>query len=509
MSIFNFFKNTALTTDQQAILSKLAHFLDDGNRQIFVLRGYAGTGKTFIAKGLISYIRNELKRQVCCIAPTGRAAKILHSKTGHETATIHKCIYQVDSIKTGAALKADRYKFFYQLAGNQYGNQSVFIVDEASMLSDMVNDSEFFCFGSGRLMQDLVRFVNFNKHPNSKIIFIGDNAQLPPVGMNYSPALLAEYSEKEFQLTVQEGEMVEVVRQQQKSGILQTATSLREGLINQKYGPFNLQQEHDICPIDRSEVVDQYLNTLQSGKSSIVIVHSNRQALAYNLEIRQSLRPHSYHDITPDDLLLIVQNNYNTEPTLMNGEFVKVLDVLKDPEDVNVVFNVTQEDLKQLPNKNNIRVLNSKKRTILIRFRFRYIKIEVENEQLEQQEMFVFVFENMLFDAQATLSSIEQRALYIDFTKRFNRNFGYMRGTTEYKDKFKEELRSDLYFNALRAKFGYAITCHKSQGGEWEAPFVDFATFMDNNTSAYYRWAYTAITRASSYLYAVNFNIGL
>lgn len=512
MSILNFFKKhretgelIKLTAGQIHVLTGLENFLNDEVTQIFILRGYAGTGKTFIADGVIRYIKFFLKRKVSCMAPTGRAAKILSAKTGELVSTIHRSIYQVNNLKTDESLGEGKFKYYYEIASNIWGNKSVYIVDEASMLSDIENDNEFFRFGSGFLMRDLIQYVHFKNYPDSKIIFIGDNAQLPPVGMKFSPGLLAGYFRQEFNLNVKEDEITEIVRQKRESGIIKTSALLREGLEDETYGNFHLTSTKDIFDISKSTVVAKYLNVLNSGDSSIILVHSNKQALVYNLATRKILYPNSPSDIAINDILIITQNNYNTTPQLMNGEFVKVLDVLDTFDNYSIRFNVSKEDIKYLPSKSNIKIVNESSRTIEVLFKFRYVRIGVENNGGNVEELKVYLLESTLFDEDAGLSSIEQRALYIDFQKRFNAKYFNLKGR-EYKNKFKEEIRKDLQFNALRSKFGYAITCHKAQGGEWNAPFVDFSTYMGKYSAGYFRWSYTAITRAKKTLYVTNLN---
>lgn len=512
MSIFNFFNKhretgeiIELTTAQTLVLSGLESFLNDEVNQVFILRGYAGTGKTFITDGVIRYIKFFLKRKVCCMAPTGRAAKILSTKTGEFVSTIHRSIYQVNNLKTDESLGEGKFKYYYEIAPNIWGNKSVYIVDEASMLSDIESDNEFFRFGSGFLLRDLIQYIHFKNHPNSKVIFIGDNAQLPPVGMKFSPALLAGYFKKEFDLAVKEEEITEIVRQKTESGIIKTSALLRDGLEDEVYSNFHLIRTNDIFDIPLSTVVTKYLNTLKSGESSIVLVHSNKQALAYNLATRKVLYPNFPNDIAVNDNLIVTQNNYNTTPQLMNGEFVKVLDILDTFDNYSIRFNVSKEDLEYLPSKSNIKIVNASSRTIEVLFKFRYVRIGVEGNKGNVEELKVYLLESTLFDENAGLSSIEQRALYIDFQKRFNAKYSNLKGK-EYKNKFKEEIREDLQFNALRSKFGYAITCHKAQGGEWNAPFVDFNTYMGKYSAGYFRWSYTAITRAKKTLYVTNLN---
>jgi tRNA A37 threonylcarbamoyladenosine biosynthesis protein TsaE len=513
MSIFNFFKNhretgetIELTDGQISILSDLESFLTDKTTQVFILRGYAGTGKTFITDGVIRFIKFFLKRKVCSMAPTGRAAKVFRSKTGEEhTSTIHRSIYKIDTLKTDTSLGQGKFKYYYEVAPCIWGNKSVYIVDEASMLSDIENDHEFFRFGSGFLMRDLIRYINFSSHPDSKIIFIGDSAQLPPVGMKFSPALLAGYLKKEFNLTVKEGEITEVVRQKIGSGIIKTAALLRDGLEDNLYSNFQLIRANDIFDISPSAVVTKYLEILNSGKSSIILVHSNKQALSYNLAIRKVLQPHSQEEVAINDVLIVTQNNYNSTPQLMNGEFIKVLDILDTFDNYSIRFNISKEDIDYLPNKANIKIINPSSRTIEVIFKFRFVRIEIQDINDNAVEMKVYLLESTLFDENTGLSSIEQRALYIDFQKRFKSKYPKLEDQHN-KDKFKEEIRQDLQFNALRSKFGYAITCHKAQGGEWDSPLVDFNTYMGKYSAGYFRWSYTAITRAKNSLYAINLN---
>ena len=228
MTLRDTFSTYTLTNGQYRLLDELEKFLSD-NSTCFLLKGYAGTGKTFMMKGLTDFL-TETKRRFIIAAPTGRAAKVISQKTEHKAYTIHKTIYSSKDLKEFKTKDGtETFKFFYEVKHNEDPNNTIYIIDEASMLSDVYSEGEFFRFGSGHLLKDMLEYINFdNNVHNKKIIFIGDDAQLPPVNMNSSPALDGKYLQENYNLVSSEYELTEVVRQKAESGILKNATQLRQ-----------------------------------------------------------------------------------------------------------------------------------------------------------------------------------------------------------------------------------------------------------------------------------------
>jgi len=249
ISLRSFFTKYNLTDSQSKLVQKLETFISSKDSSIFLLKGYAGTGKTFITKGLTEYFR-EIKRNYILAAPTGKAAKVISQKTKSAAYTIHKTIYTLKNpIEYMQNLeKEDKtYKFYFSVAVNEDSNDTVYIIDEASMISDIYNEMEFIRFGSGFLLRDLMHYINLdcNDH-RKKIIFIGDNAQLPPVGMSFSPALNKQYILENFGFRAEEFELTDVVRQEKDSGILKNTLPIRKSLENKVFNTINFDTSfHD------------------------------------------------------------------------------------------------------------------------------------------------------------------------------------------------------------------------------------------------------------------------
>lgn len=242
MSLAKFFTKYNLTNNQEELIIKLNSFLFESTNNCFLLKGYAGTGKTFITKGLTEYFR-VIRRNYILSAPTGKASKVIQEKTKSETYTIHKTIYSNTDLKEYKSGEEDRtYKFYFELAVNESSDDTIYIVDEASMISNIYSEMEFIRFGSGFLLQDLMKYINLDQNDhNKKVIFIGDNAQLSPVGMNFSPALDTQYLIEHFGVQVEEFELTEVVRQQEDSGILKNASKLRKSLKSKIFNQLDIE----------------------------------------------------------------------------------------------------------------------------------------------------------------------------------------------------------------------------------------------------------------------------
>ncbi|MBR9833497.1 AAA family ATPase [bacterium] len=479
MKILEHFQQLNLTSDQRIALEMLNQFIE-GDDTVFLLKGYAGTGKTTLLNGLCQYI-NDINREVSLLAPTGRAAMVLGQKTKKSTSTIHRSIYNMDELiekKEGSS-----FKFSYGLRYNEDSSNSIYIVDEASMISNAYSDDEFFTFGSGCLLDDFVDFVT-SESENRKIIFVGDQAQLPPVNMNFSPALDEIYLSKTFQFRIQEASLSEVVRQSDHSGILKSATAIRSSIEKNSFNTFVLAEESDdISSISSKDFLDSYTKQAKElgVANSMVITHSNKQAQAYNQVIR-NYRYKVYNQIVrKDDILMITKNNYNGSIELYNGMFAKVLDAGEIKYTCKPRFTIKGGEVVER------------------NLAFREIIVEVTDVKGEKHSIKTTLLDAFLNSKEGRLHPYDQRALYIDFKERMAKE-GIKPGDKDFKDR----LRKDLYFNALQAKYGYAITCHKSQGGEWDNLFIDFDVNMGKNSKAYFRWAYTAITRASKKIHCIN-----
>ncbi|QNL49771.1 ATP-binding domain-containing protein [Olivibacter sp. SDN3] len=355
------------------------------------------------------------------------------------------------------------------------------------MISNVYSEGEFFRFGSGFLLKDLIRYINFdNNDHNKKIIFIGDNAQLPPVNMNFSPALDGRYLQENCGLVSNEFELTEVVRQKADSGILHNATKIRQSLKENIFNKLDIETDFkDINKTKYEELLSKYLQACNNtiDEETIIVAYSNSAVKGYNDFVRNHFFPNQ-QTITVGDKVILLSNNYNyPQMELLNGDIGFVVEVSPTPERRTTL----------LKRKNSKNVVEE----IKVPLTFRNVTITFTDENFKKHDIECKIIENLLYSHQRDLSSDELKALYIDFKIR-NKNLKI--GTQPFKDA----LRSDKYFNALRIKFGYAITCHKAQGGEWKNTFLNCKTSMGYFNSSYFRWLYTGITRAKENLFTLD-----
>jgi len=481
MSIFNHFKHLNLSEGQETALTKLEAFFASPV-QVFMLKGYAGSGKTTILKGLVEYL-NAVEKDFALMAPTGRAAKVIREKTGQEAFTIHKSIYSYEDMVE--IEEGDSFYYYYKIRNNVDVAGKIFIVDEASMLSDAKSEGEFFRFGSSHLLSDLITYTRVAQpNVNSKIIFVGDPCQLPPVGDNSSKAFEANYLMEKFNLSSEETEMKEVKRQGGDSGILGSAAKIRKSISSHFFNDFNLRSNgNDIL----NPNYETFLDTWQDAASpKIIIASKNKTCLNLNLQIRERRFGNANLPVQKSDIVIMGGNNYRKG--VFNGEFA----VINEVSDI-----VTQRTIA-LRGKNPVTL------------KWRDVELVFPDAESNNKIVKGKMLENFLY-ADNYLKPEETQALYVDFTTR-------NKGLKPKTEEFKEAIMKDEYFNSLLMKYGYAVTCHKAQGGEWDNVFTiwdndnmeGFDCFTDKQRRAgktnehFYRWAYTAITRASKTLYTLN-----
>lgn len=449
------------TSEQDIALQKLSHFITATDKgQLFVLKGFAGTGKTTIVGCVVKQLWH-LKMKTMLLAPTGRAAKVMSGYSGTQSYTIHKKIY-FPKKQSGGGVQ-------FVLAPNKSRN-TLFIVDEASMIPDVPSDSKL--FENGSLLDDLIQFVHSGH--GCKLLLIGDTAQLPPVKLELSPALAAEELELRYQLQVTQMELQEVMRQNQHSGILFNATGLREQLRGNFFEAFQFEDQgfQDIVRLrdgfEIQEAIDQAYT--QVGKQeTAIIVRSNKRANLYNQNIRQRIL-HLENEIAVGDFLMVVKNNYfwlspsSRAGFIANGDIIEILELF------------------------SIREL----------YGFKFAEVRVQMVDYPDQKPFETVLLlDTLHSASASLSYEDGNQLYLEVAKDY----------AHEKPKYKRFLgvKNNRYFNALQVKFSYAITCHKSQGGQWDTVFVEQPFLTGSMDKEFLRWLYTAITRARSQLYLIGF----
>lgn len=469
-----------LTEQQNSVLQAVKDFLNS-DAAVFILKGYAGTGKTTMIRQIAEYIMTELHRQPELMAPTGRAARVLSKKSGFDATTIHRRIYDRDdwAIKKVNNVSDSEFKIIFHI--RKVSTSVLAIVDEASMVSSQKSELELFQFGSDILLDDLLTYVRPSY--GGKIIFVGDPAQLPPVGDSHSCALDEDYFSKKG-LKCSSAELTQVLRQGGDSTILKNAMKIRNILQTSLRNGLTFEMRNgEVESVEPQDVVTRYMETgadAASGKS-VVIAFSNRQVAEYNKEIRIKKYKKEL-PLQPGDSLMVVKNNYyltdkdGFETQLMNGDFIKVLECGDIEQKMTPVY--VQKGGKK------------EKKSITLTFQN---AIVLDNEN---KEIYCKLIVDLLNNDQPSLTIDEQRALYINFRIR---NPKLRPGS----DLFLNALEQDPYYNALQVKYGYAITGHKCQGGEWQKVFVDYQGRTGLNDDCL-RWNYTATTRAQETLYVTN-----
>jgi hypothetical protein len=489
LSLQDAFSEYGLNDGQTRLIGELEAFLATNEESVFLLKGYAGTGKTFITKGLTEYFRC-IGRNYILAAPTGKAAKVIAQKTRSSAFTIHKTIYSFKDIAEYRDQDIDgteTFKFYASLAVNLLSVDTVYIVDEASMIADTYQEAEFIRFGSGFLLQDFLKFVNLDHNDHrKKVIFIGDDAQLPPVGMSFSPALNAVYLRREYHVKSREFQLTEVVRQKKGSGILANAAPLRTALERSVFNQIDIDLGYsDVVNVDYGSLMERYLESCgnQINGESIVIAHSNSDVRDFNKRIREHFFP-GKSELAAGDKVIALANSDAYPVFISNGDFGLIREVLGDVEWRTVSLKRRNSDSGEVE-------------TTRVSLSFRDVVIGFRDLDGTSRFFEAKILEDLLYSAEPSLSSDQSKAIYLDFCIRNNH---LPRNGVE----FKLALRSDPYFNALRLKFGYAITCHKAQGSEWKNVFVKCNSYMSQLSAEYFRWLYTAITRSTKFLYLLD-----
>lgn len=446
------------TKGQGGLFQLFDEFLLDQKQHnpVLILRGYAGTGKTTVVSAVVKMLPFFNYRYVL-MAPTGRAAKVMSGYAKRTAFTIHKKIFQ-QTAEPGGGLQFKRQK--------NYHKNTLFIVDEASMIADQ---SEY---GKKGLLEELMDYV-FSQEGN-RLMLIGDVAQLPPVGTVESPALEQNYLKAKYKSDINYWELTEVMRQQESSGILFNATNLRNELSKEAFAPkFATSRFKDIFKMTGERLEDglRYAYDKYGTENTAIICRSNKNAVQYNQYIRRVIQ-YREDELEAGDLLMIVRNNYRFLPEnapagfLANGDFVEVLKIIRF------------EELYDL----------------------RFVELRLRLLDYPDQEPFeAKVILDTLYTEEASLNDKKYRELYEQVSEDY--------ADVATKVERAKAIKNDSYLNALQVKFAYALTCHKSQGGQWPAVFVDQGYLTDDMVDReYLRWLYTAVTRATEELYLVNFH---
>ena len=443
------------TAEQRDAVSVFASFITDRDpRSVMVLRGSAGTGKTVLA-GAIVKAMTGLGRKVMLLAPTGRAAKVFALNSGHEAFTIHRRIYRERTFSGPGGS--------FNLNDNLYAD-TLFIVDEASMISNMGHES---AFGSGRLLDDLISYVYSGR--NCRMLLVGDMAQLPPIGETASPALSADVL-RAYGLHVHECDLRTVVRQGSRSGILHNATALRTLIDSGDTAVAVDTSFTDVRVVPGNELIEQISTSYGTAgmDDTIIITRSNKRANVYNQGIRNTILDRE-EPLSTGDILMVVRNKY------------------LDPKLKAPVAFIANGDRGFVRRVSNFRDL----------YGFHFADVSLEFPDYDNFELDTTVILDTLTSESPALTREQNEKL-------FNAVMDDYADIPLKADRMKG-LREDTYYNALQVKFGYAVTCHKAQGGQWTDVFVDQGYLTDDMIGPdYIHWLYTAFTRATERLYLVN-----
>lgn len=457
-----------LTPHQTQAMDRLKAFIENKVQHIFILKGYAGTGKTTLVGHLVEYLQEHTDWKPILLATTGRAAKVLQDKTGKKATTIHSCIYSFDKLDGvgDQPWDSENGQLFLDFSLKQPDpddeGKHCYIVDEASMITHEINTKAHTAkFGTGSLLNDFLSYAT-----GQKVVFVGDPCQLPPIAENLmSSALDLSFLQMNYSQGVEEIELTEIIRQQGTSEILRLAGNFRELARTGQYVKYPQvsfpagQQAHLLSSED--DLVRDYLKHLRGEKGyekATMLSYANWQVNKLNSFFRKELfgRP----EVQEGELLMVVQNSYKVD--LVNGDQVIVRKIGETSQ----------------------------------RAGFTFVELVVQSLHDERLHKTLLITD-LLYNKDANLSSGDARKLLIDFDQRVRR-----KGIKRNSDEYRERMQKDPYLNALRAKFGYALTCHKAQGGEWEHVYLNiYKSVYGFSRPQLYRWYYTAITRARDHLH--------
>ena len=450
-----------LNKKQELALEKIISFIENKiNDEIFILKGYAGTGKTYIISNIVKNLW-KINKNVVLLAPTGRSAKVLSSYCNKESYTVHKEIFYTKNNFSG--------NLEFTLKINKHKN-TIFIVDEASMIS--TNRGDGVGLFSQSLLDNIIKYVYSGF--KCKLLIIGDVAQLPPVKSNISYALDDEYLEKEYNKSINSVELTDVVRQEKESGILSFATSVRNKIENDFFEDISFNSEifSDVVKVEDGE---QLMNLIQDSynnygiEETAIIVRSNKRANLYNRSVRDKIL-NNENIISVGDLLMVIKNNYFW---------------LNNKRDLGFIANGDIIKIEEIHNIQNI-----------YGFKFAEVKISMVDYPKISPFETVLILDSLFINTPALDFNIMNK-LYQEILK------DYMNVKTKYKRHMG--VKNNKFFNALQVKFAYSFTCHKSQGGQWSSIFLEFPFLPNGMDEDFFRWLYTAITRAKSKLHLIGF----
>ena len=446
------------TREQYDVLEKWSDFLfSRNNESLFLLKGYAGTGKSSLVGAIVKTL-NELKQKSVLLAPTGRAAKVFSAYSGQNAYTIHKKIYRQKEFSndpTGFVLAENLHK------------HTLFIVDEASMISNDGLDSSF--FGSGRLLDDLIRYV-YNGE-GCRLVLLGDFAQLPPVSQPQSPALDLSILQG-YGLDVHSMTLTEVVRQAKTSGILTNATFLRKKMetgLTDDFPKLHAKSGSDVQIVDGTDLLETIQDAYHRDglEETIVITRSNKRANGFNNAIRNRIL-YREEELTTGDLLMVVKNNYHWAKEEESMDFIANGDLLE-------IFRIRR--LQEL-------------------YGFRFCDVTARFPDYDTEIDLKILLETLHTDSPALLKEMNDKLFYAILE-----DYDDIPGKREKMKQMKE----NPYYNVVQVKYAYAVTCHKAQGGQWKNVFLDLSYIPQEQIGIdFYRWLYTAFTRATERIFLIH-----
>lgn len=451
-----------IPTDEQRELA--GAFLDfwDSENQVFILSGYAGTGKTSMVLGFVKML-DEIEVPSVLLASTGRASKVLQDKAGRKANTIHREIYSLQTKIDERADNQNDYKLKFRLNVNNDDAETLYFVDESSMIADSDSLSLNLVFGSGRLLTDFFKYLN-----GRKVVFIGDPAQLPPINYILSPALNPNYLEKNFNVGISFFELKIVMRFGEGTAISYNTSKLRTNIVENRFPYLKIKASYadDISVIRGAEGLSLKLFSLFRSEgiySSVGVAYTNKMVNILNTGVRNYLFPGRQAEINQGELLIVMQNNYKFG--ISNGEHIEV-----------VQFTGARTERRGI----------------------KFVELELKGHDTKGAYIFKsWILEEYLFSDKVLLAPETERLLLQDYIIRMSKK-NIKPGSAE----FYEGLFTDDFLNALKVKFGYCVTCHKAQGGEWKNVVLALEPVLFiQSPEVIYRWAYTAISRAREKLY--------
>ena len=446
-----------LTASQRELVTQLEAFLKNDAEHVFILKGYAATGKELILKGLENYL-HKIERGMSLATPTNKSASCLDKMMDGYVSTIHSMIYEyMETKEPEDGQPREASKFIYKLRNNLDSIDHVYVIGESSLLNDEISDCKYLCYGTGKLLEDLMSFIDSNATGcRRKVIFIGDDTQMAPVTLSVSPALTPSYFKAMYgdAFSVRIFQLTDVVEKQLKNLILKNAVAIRHAIEKDRHNRLVFERDAStMIELDKSQFLPTYLKAYQAVEDNkpIIVASMNETAKLYNAQIREQLFP-GKTSVQPGDWIMFTKNVWIGDYRAFNGEFAKVLAV-KGSENKYINFAGRSREL-----------------------RFRYVDIEITNRYGEKEQLSCTLFENLL---DASGSVLQDDDWLEDFTNRF-------------------------YIHEVHAQYGYATTVHKAQGGLWNTVFFDTKFYQNIKNKAGFKWLYTGLSLAKDRLYFTN-----